>query len=214
MNNSNAAIPSSPPIVVCRHCDRVYRRRALPPGETARCALCGATLYRSGHLGIDRWLALTMTAAISWMIANSYPLIHISIRGHHGETTLWQSIAALAHSEAWPMALPAMLLIMVVPCLQITLLGWILVFARLGRRAPGLAPIIRMLMSLKPWNMTEVALLGLLVAGIKLSGFLQVAPGAGLWAMAGLMVLMVIITHQETCWLWDLPARRHNGSQR
>ena len=91
-----------------------------------------------------------------------------------------------------------------VPFLQITLLAWVLVHARAGRRAPGFAPAMRMLAALRPWSMIEVCLLGILVAVIKLSSLVQVAPGAGIWATAGLMVLITLIANRDTHRLWEL----------
>ncbi|MBX3679351.1 MAG: paraquat-inducible protein A [Rhodocyclaceae bacterium] len=193
-----------PDLAVCEHCDSVYRRRTLASGQVARCDRCAAVLYRASGLDIDRWLALTIAAAIVFVIANVYPVVRISLQGLHNEATLWQSAAALAQGAAAPIALPAALSIIVVPFLQITLLGWLLLYARIGRRAPGFAPAMRLLVALRPWSMVEVALLGILVSVIKLSGFVQVLPGAGVWAVAALMVLITIIANRDIHLLWEL----------
>jgi paraquat-inducible protein A len=63
---------------------------------------------------------------------------------------------------------------------------------------------MRLLAALRPWSMVEVCLLGILVAVVKLSNFLQVTPGAGLWATAGLMVLIMLIANRNTQRLWEL----------
>lgn len=47
-------------------------------------------------------------------------------------------------------------------------------------------------------------MLGILVAIIKLSSFLEVAPGPGIWATAVLMVLITIIANRDVHWLWDM----------
>jgi paraquat-inducible protein A len=62
-----------PDLTVCEHCDSVYRRRPLAPGETARCARCAAPLYRASRLDVDRWLALA--AAGLWATAGLMALI-------------------------------------------------------------------------------------------------------------------------------------------
>ncbi|MDR0441592.1 MAG: paraquat-inducible protein A, partial [Candidatus Accumulibacter sp.] len=59
-----------PDLIVCEHCDSVYRRRTLAAGETAQCVRCAAPLYRASRLDADRWLALTLAAAIAFVIAN------------------------------------------------------------------------------------------------------------------------------------------------
>lgn len=193
-----------PEWVVCEHCDSVYRRVALANGQVARCERCLALLYRASSLDTERWLALTIAAAIMFIIANVCPLVRISLQGLHNEATLWQSAAALAHGPAAPIAVPAALSIIIVPFLQIALLGWILVFARRKKRAPGFATAMRMLVVLRPWSMVEVCMLGVLVAIIKLSSFLEVAPGPGIWAMAILMILITIIANRDVHWLWEM----------
>ncbi len=193
-----------PNLVVCEHCDSVYQRVPLAPGEAAHCAQCEAVLYRASRLNVDRWLALTVAAGIVFAIANVCPVIRITLQGLHNEATLWQAAAALAHGPAAPIALPAALAIIVAPFLQISLLAWILAHARLGRRAPGLARALRMLSAMRPWSMVEVGLLGILVAVIKLAGFVQVAPGAGIWATAGLMVFLTLIANRDIHLLWEM----------
>ena len=191
-------------LLICEHCDSVYRQIDLAAGTTARCTRCDAVLYRANRMSVDRWLALTVTAAIVFIIANVCPVVRISLQGLHNEATMWQAAAALGHGAAAPIAVPTALTIVLVPLMQITLLLWVLGFAHRGRRAPGFALVMRSLQALKPWSMVEVGMLGLLVAIIKLTSFVQVAPGPGIWATAVLMVLITIIAKCDLHRLWDL----------
>jgi len=193
-----------PHLIVCRECDTVYRRPRLAPGDTARCETCEATLHGVSHPNVDGWLALTAAAGIVFAIANVCPLIRIDLHGLHSEATLWQSVMALAHGTAAPIAVSAALTVVVVPFLQIVLLAWVLAYSRAGRLAPGFAPVMRLLAALQPWSMVEVALLGVLVSIVKLSSFLTVAPGVGIWAMAASMVLITLIARRDVQSLWNL----------
>lgn len=192
-----------PRLIVCEHCDGVFHRTVLARGEMARCDSCEAVLYRADRLSVDQWLALTVTAAIMFVLANVYPVIRISLAGLHNEATLWQSMRALAHGAAAPIAVPAALAAIIVPLIQILLLGWVLAYARCGRRAPGFAVAMKGLNHLRPWSMVEVCLLGALVTIVKLSGYLSVVAGVGIWATAGLTVLLIIIASRDTHWLWE-----------
>lgn len=153
---------------------------------------------------MDRWLAMTIAAAILFVIANTQPVIFISFHGLHNAATLWQAAAALANGPIALIAIPTALTIILVPLVQILTLGWVLAFARLGHRAPGFPVAMRLLGRLRPWSMLEVAILGILVAIIKLASLVDVHPGAGLWATAGLVVLITIIANRDSEWLWDL----------
>ena len=205
-------VKTYPQLIICEHCDSVHQRLAIAAGTTARCTRCDAVLYRANRMSVDRWLALTVAAAIVFVIANVCPVVHISLQGLHNEATMWQAAAALAHGAAAPIAVPTALAIVLVPLMQIALLLWVLTYASLGRRAPGFAAAMRSLQALKPWSMVEVGMLGLLVAIIKLTSFVQVAPGPGIWATAVLMVLITVIAKNDLHWLWEL-TEDHQGTQ-
>lgn len=193
-------------LVACEHCDTLYTRTPLAAGEVARCGQCDAVLYRASRLDVDRWLALTVAAAIAFVIANVSPVVKISLQGLHSQATLWQSAAALAQGPSAPIAVPTALAIIVVPFMQISLLLWVLGYARSGRRAPGFRLAMRLIGGLRPWSMVEVALLGILVSVIKLTSMVDVAPGAGIWATAALMILITIVASRDVHWLWDFTA--------
>lgn len=112
----------------------------------ARCGQCDAVLYRASLLDVDRWLALTVAAAV---------------------------------------AVPTALTIIVVPFMQVSLLLWVLGHARRGCRASGFRLAMRMLTGLRPWSMVEVA------------------PGAGIWTAAALMILITIVASRDIHWFWD-----------
>jgi paraquat-inducible protein A len=192
-----------PDLIACEHCDSVYRQRPLAQREVANCMRCGAVLYRADRLTIDQWLALTIAAAIVFVLANVYPVIRISLQGLHNDVTLWQSVAALAHGMAAPISVVAALSVIVIPFLQIALLGWVLVFARMERRAPAFASVMKALHALRPWSMVEVCLLGALVSVVKLSSYMDVVIGVGIWATAALTVLITIIASRDIHGLWN-----------
>lgn len=193
-----------PTLVICEHCDAVYRRPTLAPGEGVRCEVCGMLFHRMGRMDVDHWLALTLAALVVYVLANFCPIISIGFKGLHNDATLWQCAAALAHGPATLIAVPAALAVIIVPLMQMLLLGWVLLYARRHKRAPGFRMAMRMLVTLRPWSMIEVALIAILVSVIKLAGFLQVIPGVGLWATAALTVLFTLIVAPDVRPLWDL----------
>ncbi|MFT3791823.1 MAG: paraquat-inducible protein A [Rudaea sp.] len=180
----------------------------------ARCTRCRAVLYRSSRLDIDHLLALTVAAAIVFAIANTSPVIRIAVGGMHNEADLPQAISALSHGGSLLVGVVAAVTLFVVPLLQIALLGWVLSFARAGRRAPGFASVMRVLHRIRPWSMTEVFLLGVLVAIVKLSGMINVVAGPGAWATAVLTVLITVIAKRDIRTLWSLVADGHNRGDR
>jgi len=212
-----SSAPSEPDrqrLIICEHCDSVYLRPVLARRQTAHCLRCGALLERARLLNADQLLALTLAAAILFLFANAFPIMQIGLQGLSNEATLWGTVEALAHGRITPLALVAGLSIIFAPALQIILLTWVLVHARSGQIAPGFRACMRALEHLRPWSMLEVCLLGILVAIIKLGGMVDVHPGIGLWAMAILTILILLILliagRDVRDGLWDeldVPAR-------
>jgi len=189
--------------IICEHCDSVFAAVPLTRDQKSQCTRCGAILARGHRLSIQSLLALAISAALLFVFANAFPVIKISMEGLSNEATLWQSVEALSHGRISPMAAVTGLTIILAPLLQITLLCWLLVYAVSGRRAPGFKACMRALEHLRPWSMLEVCLLGILVAIIKLAGMLDVHPGLGLWALAMLSVLLILISGRDIRRLWD-----------
>jgi paraquat-inducible protein A len=196
--------PTNPAeLIICEHCDSLYEALPLQKGETASCKRCGAVLARAPRLNLEQLLALTLAAAVLFVFANVFPVINISMQGLSNEVTLWASVEALAQGRITLIALVAGLSIILAPMLQIILLFWVLAHAHAGMVAPGFKLCMRTLEHLRPWSMLEVCMLGILVAIVKLSGMLDVHAGVGLWAMAMLMVLIILIAGKGTRRLWS-----------
>ena len=191
-------------VLVCPNCDAVHRTVVLGRHEIAACIACGRVVARHHSLSVDQLLALTVAAALLFLIANSYPLMTIEVGGMHTEATVWGAALLMLHGwAAWPAAVLA-LSMFILPLLQIALLLWVLAFARFGRRAPGFRGLLVALHRSRPWSMTEVFLLGALVAIVKLSSWVHVAPGIGIWALASLTMLLTILSMVEPRFWWTL----------
>ena len=190
-------------LLICEHCDTVYRRRVLERGEVARCALCAAELERHHLLSVNAMLALILTAAIVFVQANLWPIVTLGLSGQHSSTTLWGVILAMwrEHSQIVSVLVAATLFFF--PLLKMSLLGWLLWFARAGRRAPGFVPLMVILHRLGPWTMSEVFVLGALVAIVKAHTYFDVTADPGIYAYAALTLLITIFAGVDLRQLWN-----------
>jgi len=202
-----------PSLIICEHCDTVYRHAEITRDEAAHCARCTSPLYRGGGLTLDTWLALSVATAVAFFIANICPAVRIDFQGLSNEATLWQATCALWNGPEAIIAVPAALMVIVVPAIQLTLLIWLLGYAKAKRRAPGFAPLTRFLAMSRPWSMIEIALLGILVTMVKLSGTLHIQPLAGIWAMVISMLGVTIVANRDTHRLWALTETSAQASQ-
>jgi paraquat-inducible protein A len=191
-----------PPINLCPECDTAYAEVALSRGEIARCPCCGAVLARHPTADIDKALALALTCAILLIIANTTPVLGIDAAGTRTEANVWE--AALSMESGWISVAALVLLatMLVIPLTQISLVLWLMSFARARKRAPGFAQVLVLLHRLRRWSMSEVFLLGALVTIVKLSDFLPVTTGPGIWALGILTVLIAVLNRFDPGSWW------------
>ncbi|MCK9239726.1 paraquat-inducible protein A [Desulfocurvus sp.] len=191
-------------IIACHECDLLQRAVALPPGGVARCARCGAVLYRHGATGLDQVLALTVAGLILFVLANAFPLLTMRIEANVQQASLLSGAWLLADQGMAGLALLVVLTSAVIPLLKLTLLAYILLPLRLGLPAPGTARALRAVLALQPWAMMEVFLLGVLVAMVKLSSMAEIVVGPALYAFGFLVLVLAGITSSlDPRAVWD-----------
>lgn len=179
---------AAPRLIACRECDLLQKEIALPEGTVAACARCGAVLYRNPAGGPERTLALLSAAAILFVLANAFPIVGIESRGSRHAATLFGAVAAL-WAEHMPLVAGLVLFTTILaPAFELFTLIFILAAAR-SRMPLPLAALLRLALSVRPWSMIEVFMLGVLVAVVKLSKLATIEPGIALWCYAALIVL-------------------------
>ena len=181
-------------MVACPDCDLLQRLPALPPGEPARCPRCGRTVAANRRGGLDRLLALTVTALIAFVAANVDPLMNLSVAGRESSTTILGGAVQMWQGDEKIAALIVTLFAFVAPALNI---GSTLAVLLLARRPPAprwVGIFLRWSQLSGLWSMVEVMTLGILVALVKIASLAKVEPGIGIFAAGALVVLMAAIS--------------------
>jgi paraquat-inducible protein A len=196
-------------ILICRDCDAVYRAIPLQRGDVAVCRRCDAVLARYFSANVESGLALVCAAAIFFAIANLTPILSIDIAGMETKANVWFAVRSLQQGWISIAAFGLAFTTFVIPALQIALLFWVLLFARAGHHPPGFAPIMRLLHRVRPWSMTEVFLLGALVAIVKLANWVPITAGVGIGAIAALTIVLALLGRcdPESWWSIAPPAK-------
>lgn len=190
-------------LVICEHCDTVHRRRPLAHGEVAQCARCGALLERPRGLSIDTLLALVATALVVFVQATWWPIVTLGLNGQHVAATLADVIRMMWLDHSQVVAVLASATLFVFPLTKILMLGWLLAYARSGRRAPGFRVLMVALHRIGPWTMSEVFVLGALVSIVKAHLYFEVTADPGIWFYAVLMLLITVFAGVDLTRLWD-----------
>lgn len=180
-------------LLACHECDLLQRDADVPEGGVLRCRRCHGVLYRSHANSLDRAFALSLGASVLLVIANSYPIVGLSVNGTRIDTTLMGSVRVLYGDGMWPIAALVFATTILTPILQIGSMLWLLVPLRLNRPPPAAGFVFRLFRLIQPWGMIEVLILGLLVALVKLSHIASVVVGIGLWSFGALTLMLAAV---------------------
>ena len=176
-------------LVICPHCDVLQHVPAVGVATVAKCVYCGEQLRKPRIDSAQRTLALSIAAALLFIVANWVPLLSLSVVGRESSTTVLGAVVHLWNDDRVSVAILVLITAFVAPLLQIG--GMLMVsFAALTPSVPRWARIpLRYISSMRTWSMIEVMLLGVMVALIKIADYATVIPGLALFTLGGLIVL-------------------------
>jgi paraquat-inducible protein A len=198
-------------VIVCHACDLAHRLDRIAPAGRARCVRCRAELYRTNAAGIDTAIALALTALALFIFADAYPLVAFKVNGVTRMATLTGAAVGLYDQGYAALAVLVTFTAVLVPLTQILAFLYVLVPVRMGFRAPGQEALFRILTAVRPWGMSEVFVLGAIVALVKLSAQAEVSPRIALIAYGLLMFTLTALTSvtpTEQFWRWITRGRR------
>ena len=175
-------------LAACHDCDLLQRVIAPVARGARRCARCGAVLFRFDPAGLDRGLALAAAAAILFLMANTFPLVGLRVKGEVVQTTLFGAAQVLYADGMRALAAVVFITTVLAPLIELAAFTALLLALRSGRVMRGGA-LYRVLRAVLPWGMIEVMMLGVLVALVKLAHIAEIVPGIALWSLAALVVL-------------------------
>ena len=180
-------------IIACSECDLLQRLPELPPGGKARCVRCGNTLAMRPTDPVNRPLALTVAAAIVFIIANTSPLMGLSVVGRASSTTIVQGVYEMWQQDERITAVVVAFCALIAPGTYILFMLTVLLAAQRPVVPIWAGEMLRWASSMQPWSMSEVMILGILVALIKIAQLAKVEPGIGMYGVGGLIVLLAAV---------------------
>ena len=157
------------------------------------CCRCKSTLQRPSADPTVLPLAFAVAAALALMLALAFPIVTLNVQPEPISTTLFDTIEALWRHDMRLLAILVAVTTITAPVLEILAVMHVAIYLHAGTRPPCASMAMRLLRALDEWNMTEVFVLGALVALVKLDDYAQVQYGIALWSLGALMALLVAI---------------------
>jgi len=175
--------------VACPDCDLLQQIPPLAPGDRARCPRCRHVLASAPRDPLDLPLALTLAAAIFLIIAQTIPLMNLSVLGLTASTTIIGGVLEMWQTGEPVTAMVVAFCAVIAPTLYTLFMLVVLLAARRPPAPHWVGELLRWAQSVQPWSMNEVMMLGILVALIKIASLATVDPGIGMVAVGALVVL-------------------------
>jgi len=179
--------------VACPACDLLQHVPPLAPGAKARCLRCAEPLASRPADPLDRPLALSVAAAIVFIIANTQPLMGLEAVGRQASTTILGGAYEMWVQGRELTAMVVAFCVVIAPAGYIAFMLTVLLAVRRPPAPHWVAELLRWADFMKPWSMSEVMMLGILVALVKIAELATVTPGIGMYAVGLLVILLPAI---------------------
>jgi paraquat-inducible protein A len=193
-NHSNIKIYNQPiadrSLIACLHCDLLQRLPELQPGASARCPRCNKELWSRREDPLNRTFALTLAAAVLYIVANAVPMLGLTFVGREASTTVLGGAEHLWQEGPATVGLLVLLTAIVAPALQIGFMLAIMLGSYRERPPRWVATLLRHQPATRTWSMIEVMMLGVLVALVKIADYATVIPGVALFTLGALVFVL------------------------
>ena len=162
-------------------------------------------MFRHSPESLDRGLACTLGAAILFTVANIFPIVGLEVQGTLNATSLYGAVERIWNNDMQGVAALVFATTIAIPATEIALMLYLLLPLKFGWLPGETKLALRILQTVRPWSMTQVFILGVLVALVKLAHLAHVVPGVALWAFGALILsLTAAISNFNAHEVWSL----------
>ncbi len=202
---------TNPHLRECADCGQMQVVPAMPPATRAVCLRCDAILRHTRHHPLLLPAMLNLSALVLFVVGSTLTIMSVTTGGQRRAADLVTGPAELNHYGLWELSIVVLVTTLGAPLARV--LSMLTVFAslRLDRPPAFARTVFAWVRHLKPWSMIEIYLLGLFVAYVRLSGMAQVDLGPAVFALGGLMVVMILADYtldEQALWEALEPANR------
>ena len=184
--------------LVCHDCGSLQTIVPISKDLQMVCNYCEKPL----HIGRGAWLekasAFALTAIILFVSCNAFNFLTLKVAGIEQQATILSGVAILIDGEKWILAALVFITIFLLPLLEGLALLYLLLPYKLNFRLPGQIRVFRWLITLQPWIMLDVFLLGVFVTTVKLGDKATVVLGPGMY-----LFFLLVAALRMSYWLMD-----------
>jgi paraquat-inducible protein A len=181
-------------LIICKKCHKIHEVEQLEHGEIATCSFCDTILYSCDKDIIKKAFALSIASMIFILLTNFFPLVQIDFLGREQYVTIFKTIITLFGEGFWFVALMVAVLIFISPIIIVTIhivLFGLIYFKKEREIAKKLLIFLGYIL---PWHMSDIFLISILVALVKLIGFMRIDIGVAFFSLLAFVIIDLYIT--------------------
>jgi len=199
---------SSKAPIACHECDLILTLPKLTRGTKASCPRCGLVFTRHFTQAKSKLLAYSLSAVIFFVLTFLFPFLNFSSQGSVKSVTFLQSLFSLGSDTYLILVIFMLLTTVVVPIFMLLGMIYVILSSSVNSNLPLVKAVLRGVFHLKPWNMTEIFLLGILVSMVKIQSLAHVDFGFSfytfaLYVMSMAMTRLYLDRYQSWNWIAD-----------
>ena len=175
--------------IICHKCHTLHKKIELNNNSSALCIKCNSVLYHRDDNLLDKGLALSFTGLIFFILANVFPLIKVDVLGQEQIITILSMIHNLLYNGYYIVGLFIFYLIFLFPVIIFCIYIIIFTLMKLKMGQETIDNLLILLARILPWNMSDIFLISILVALVKLMNMLEIYIGVSFWTL----IIFVVI---------------------
>lgn len=197
--------------LVCHDCDWVMERPTLADHETAHCPRCGARVQTPRTPDSESLMAWSLASLLMLGVGLHFEFLSFETRGVGQTITLFDTATALLEGQYVFLAGLIGLTTVILPALYLLSVFYVSLSRKLGRVLPDAEVMSRLLGWIRPWMMSDVFLVGVLIGLIKIVSLAHIETGPSFWAFGVyLLMFLKVTTDFEPSTFWE----QFGGGQR
>ncbi|MCF6244654.1 MAG: paraquat-inducible protein A [Sulfurovum sp.] len=191
-------------LIICHECYTLHEEVPIRDGTKALCTKCGSVLYRYDTKLVDYGLALSIAGLIFFILANIFPLVKIELLGHEQFITIPKTFMALFENGFYVVGILCAFLIFIFPLMIFGINIVLFSLLKLEKEKAFTKDLLVLLAHIKPWSMSDIFLISILVALVKLIGYAQIHMGISFWTLilfVGIDLYLTKSIHISEIWM-------------
>jgi len=177
-------------LVSCHSCHLVCKATEVHGKGEMICPRCGSVLHQRKPRSLSRTWALVIAAFIFYIPANVLPITTVISLGKAQSDTIMSGVIYFIHSGMWPIALVIFIASIFVPLAKLLILTFLLISVQRNWqwRPRDRTRLYRITEAIGRWSMTDVYVVTILVALVKLGGLATIEAESGAMFFAAVVV--------------------------